>query len=63
MIKLGTDMPPRGEPRYRVYCSQCERFGSIAGWRYMMTGEPIPPEEVTCPECNTKFEVLGREDQ
>jgi hypothetical protein len=60
---ITTEGPPRGEPRYRVYCAHCERFGSIAGWRYMLTGKPVPPEEVGCPECGGKLEVLGREDQ
>jgi len=57
------DGPARGVPHYRVYCPKCERHAVIAGWRYMLTDQPIPPEDVTCPECNTKFEVLGREDQ
>jgi hypothetical protein len=29
----------------------------------MLTGKPVPPEEVGCPECGGKLEVLGREDQ
>jgi hypothetical protein len=29
----------------------------------MLTGEPIPPEEFICPDCNVPVEILGRHDQ
>jgi len=58
-----TNEPPRGEKRYRIYCPHCERQGVFAGWRRLLTGEEVPPEEFTCPECGEKVDVLGREDQ
>jgi len=57
------DGPSRDALRYKVWCPKCERHGVMAGWSYMLTGKPVPPEEFTCPQCHTKLEVLGREDQ
>jgi uncharacterized Zn finger protein (UPF0148 family) len=54
--------PPRDAKRYRVYCPACNRHAVIA-MRYWLTGKDVPPEELRCPVCDTKFEVLGRDDQ
>jgi hypothetical protein len=55
--------PPRGVPHYKIYCPDCKRQGVMAGWTYAMTGEPVPPEKLSCPECGSRVEVLGRADQ
>lgn len=60
---LEQDGPRRGDPHYRVYCPTCNREGIFAGWRWLLTGELISPEQFRCPECGTKVEVLGRVDQ
>jgi hypothetical protein len=55
--------PKRGDKHYRIYCPTCDREGVMAGWRYMTTGKEVPPEKLSCPECNGKIEILGRVDQ
>jgi hypothetical protein len=54
--------PPRGLPQWRFHCPECKRDGIMA-WQRMLTGEPIPPEEFICPDCNVPVEILGRHDQ
>lgn len=55
--------PQRDDHRYRVFCPSCQRHGVFAGWRNLLTGERVSPDEFTCPDCNVRVEVLGREDQ
>ena len=55
--------PKRGDKHYSFYCPKCERHGTMAGWRNMLTGEEVPPERIRCPECNGELEILGRVDQ
>lgn len=55
--------PPKGAIRYRIYCPECQRHGEMAGWRYALTGEPVPPEQLHCPDCGVQVVVQGRIDQ
>jgi hypothetical protein len=59
------DGPKRGDPRYRIYCPRCDRFGVVAGWRRLVSGEFVPPEQilVACPQCDEPVEVMERIDQ
>jgi rubredoxin len=55
--------PPRGLPRYRFYCPQCQRHGVQAWQNILYPSLPVDPETFTCPDCNVRVEILGREDQ
>lgn len=59
----GETGPARDAKRYKFFCPSCERHGVIAGWRHMLTGEEASPETFSCPDCQVKVEILGREDQ
>jgi hypothetical protein len=59
----GDTGPARDAKRWKVFCPSCKRHAVMAGWVYSLTGKDVPPEELSCPDCHVKFEVLGREDQ